>query len=91
VIGDARKKVMENFSEKISALQHQSDALFYNSSGDVLAYKLRLKHLSSAVFLGYALQIGTSIVIRKPIYLIDMQKKSITYVEKGTIELVPLT
>ena len=76
---------MENFKSKILSLQTAGKPLFYNSSGNKMAYQLGVKHLSSAEFLAYADSLPNGdLRLRKLLILVDFEKKEIVVLEKGS-------
>jgi len=76
---------MPSLKEKIFTLQKEGKSLFYNSSGNKLAYQLGVKHLSSAEFLGYADTLPNGdLRLRKLLILVDFEKNKIIEIEKGS-------
>ena len=81
------KQFFETIREKISA----NEALFYNSSGNKDAYKLGVKHLSSALFLGYAYEHQGILYIEKDLTLVDFEREKFTLILKGSkLTITPL-
>jgi len=76
---------MPSLKEQIFSLQKEDKSLFYNSSGNKLAYQLGVKHLSSAEFLGYADTLPNGdLRLRKLLILVDFEKNKIIEIAKAS-------
>jgi len=74
---------MKTFFERIQSNIAMHEPQFYNSAGDPLAYKMGVKHLSSAVYLGFAELIQDTLYIKKNFLLVDFDRQTLTQIFKG--------
>ena len=74
---------MKTFIATIKDKIAKGETLFYNSKGDKRAFQLCVKHLSSAVSLGYAILIQETLYILKPCLLVDFQSETVSRLDKG--------
>lgn len=82
---------MNDFFETIRKKISANEPLFYNSSGNKYAFKLGVKHLSSALFLGYAYDHQGILYIEKDLTLVDFQTETFTLILKGSkLTITPL-
>ena len=82
---------MNEFYEKISNKIKVGKVLFYNSTGDVKAYQLGVKHLSASLYLGFCTQIQETLYVQKEFYLVDFEDQHIRSVEiNEKLTLIPL-
>jgi hypothetical protein len=81
---------MPDLREQMLLSKDEGKELFYNSSGNKIAYQLGVKHLSSAEYLGFADTLpNKSIRVKKPFLLVDFEKGTISEIKKDTL-LFPL-
>lgn len=81
---------MSDLREKILLAKKEGKELFYNSSGNKIAYQLGVKHLSSAEYLGFADTLpNKSIRVKKTFLLVDFESGTISEIKKDTL-LLPL-
>lgn len=76
----------EKFKEEIKAYPHP---LFYNSEGSTEAYKLCIRHLSSAMSAGIATLQNGYMYPKEVLHLVDLENEKIVMV-KESIKLVRL-
>jgi len=81
---------MDKLKADIFSLIAEGKPLFYNSSGNKLAYQLGVKHLGSAEFLGFADSLPNGdLRLRKSLLLVDFEKNEIIEIDKGET-LIPI-
>jgi hypothetical protein len=81
---------MPDLREQMLLSKDEGKELFYNSSGNKIAYQLGVKHLSSAEYLGFADTLpNKSIRVKKPFLLVDFENGTISEIKKDTL-LFPL-
>ena len=82
---------MKTFFEKVQANIAVNEPQFYNTSGELIAYKLGVKHLSSALYLGFAEEIQGTLYVKKNFILVDFDRQTLTQIFKGDkLTLTPL-
>ena len=82
---------MKTFLEKVQNNIRIHEPQFYNSSGDPLAYKIGVKHLSSAIFLGFAQEVHGTLYVKKNFLLVDFDRQTLTQIFKGDkLTITPL-
>ena len=79
MISEKFKKEIKNFNKD----------LFYNSEGNVNAYKLCVRHLSYAPCMGLGIILNKSFIPTEDIYLVDFKKEMI-YELEGKIKLIKI-
>jgi len=82
---------MNEFFQTIKEKIGNNEPLFYNSAGNKHAYKLGVKHLSSALFLGYAYEHQGILYVEKDLTLVDFDTEKFTLILRGSkLTLTPL-
>ncbi len=82
---------MNPFFETIKKRIRNNETLFYNSSGNTEAFKLGVKHLQSAEFLGFGDLHQNILYVRHDFTLVDFEQEKLTLILKGSkITLTPL-
>ena len=76
----------EKFKEEIRAYEYP---LFYNSTGSTEAYKLCVRHLSSAMSTGVAILKNGYMHPKKTLHLVDLEYEKILRIEEK-IKLIAL-
>jgi len=76
----------ESFKKTILNYPHP---LFYNTRGNLLAYKLHIRHLSFAPILGLAQMAGKRVYPRDRIHIVDFEQENIDIISEP-IELIEL-
>ena len=82
---------MEKFFDTIKEKINHNEPLFYNTKGNPYAFKLGVKHLSSALFLDMAYEHQNILYVTKDFTLVDFEKETFTLILKGSkLSLIPL-
>lgn len=76
----------EAFKEKIKNYPHP---LFYNTDGSSVAYKLAIRHLSAASFVGLATKASGYLYPESELHIVDLENETIEVVTKE-VKLIPL-
>lgn len=76
----------EKFKEEILACKYP---LFYNSTGSTVAYKLCIRHLSSAMSAGFAILKNGYMYPKESLYLVDLENEKILQIDEK-IKLIKL-
>lgn len=69
-----------DFENKIKKLIDSGADVFYNTSGDPKAFKMCIRHLSSAPYASLGFMINDEFIPKKPFYLVDLENETITEV-----------
>ncbi len=75
---------MNNFFQTIKEKISNNEPLFYNTSGSIEAYKSGVKHLSSALFLGYGHTHQGVLYVDQDFTLVDFNNQKFTLILKGS-------
>lgn len=76
--------LMEKFFETISEKIANNEELFYNTSGNKYAFKLGVKHLSSALYLNIAHEHQNVLYITRDFTLVDFENERFTLITEGS-------
>ncbi len=82
---------MNDFFQSIKEKIGNNEPLFYNTSGNKYAFKLGVKHLSSALFLDFGHEHQKILYIDKDFTLVDFEQECFTLILKGSkLTITPL-
>ncbi len=76
----------KDFKKQITEHKEQ---LYYNSSGNVEAFRLGVRHLSAAIRDGNAFMVGGFVYPKQRLYIVDFKREIIEVVE-DKIKLIEL-
>ena len=79
----------KKFKDEIKKLINKDEILFYNGSGNVDAFKLCVRHVSSAASAQKAIMIGKDIHPFDTLIIVDFENEKI-YETEDKIKIIPL-
>lgn len=75
---------MEKFFETIRKKIALNEPLFYNTTGNKYAFKLGVKHLSSAIYLDWAYEHQNVLYVTHDFTLVDFETQTFTLILEGS-------